>query len=173
MEQTSSLTAARERSPWSRVTVSRVRPICSRKDTPWADPRDRVGLRAHGLPLDSRPQSMEAGGLGDGEGVGGGGAAPAAPAWARGDGRGRGGGGEADMAAERCGLLRKGKGVGVEEHPNVELSQRAALRRASTHHSPAAPLGVTQSRAAHWNWSNASYGVPVNQTLVGSVTGGL
>ena len=70
MEQTTSRTADSEWSPGSRVTVSLVRPIWSRKETPWMDPREFVGLGAVWLPLDSRPQRV-AGGLGDGEGVGG------------------------------------------------------------------------------------------------------
>lgn len=70
MEQTSSLTADSECSPGSRVTVSLVSPICSRKETPWMEPRELVGLGAVWLPSDSRLQRV-AGGLGDGDGVGG------------------------------------------------------------------------------------------------------
>lgn len=70
MEQTSSLTADREWSPGSRVTVSLVRPIWSRKETPWTEPRELDRLGPVWLPLESRLQSV-AGGLGDGDGVGG------------------------------------------------------------------------------------------------------
>lgn len=54
MEHTKSLTADSERSQASRFTVSRVRPICSRKDTPWKELRELVGLGALWLPLESR-----------------------------------------------------------------------------------------------------------------------
>lgn len=85
MEHTSSLTAASECSPASRVTVSLVRPIWTRKETPWTDPREPVGLGAVGLLSESRLQSV-AGGLGDG--VGG------AACWVRsGEERGEAGGG--------------------------------------------------------------------------------
>lgn len=67
MEQTSSRTADSERSPGSRVTVSLVSPIWSRKETPWMEHRELVGLGAVWLPLDSWLQ-MVAGGLGDGVG---------------------------------------------------------------------------------------------------------
>lgn len=70
MEQTSSLTADSEWSPGSRVTVSLVRPIWSRKETPWTEPREFDRLGPVWLPLESRLQSV-AGGLGDGDGVGG------------------------------------------------------------------------------------------------------
>lgn len=70
MEQTSSLTADNEWSPGSRVTVSLVSPICSRKDTPWMEPLESVRVGAVWLPLDSRLRSM-AGGLGDGDCKGG------------------------------------------------------------------------------------------------------
>lgn len=70
MEQTSSLTADRDWSAGSRVTVSLVRPIWSRKETPWMEPRESVRLGAVWPPLESRLQRV-AGGLGDGEGVGG------------------------------------------------------------------------------------------------------
>lgn len=54
IEHTKSLTADSERSVASRFTVSLVSPICSRKDTPWKELRELVGLGALGLPLDSR-----------------------------------------------------------------------------------------------------------------------
>lgn len=54
MEHTRSLTADSDRSPASRFTVSLVSPICSRKDTPWKEPRELVGLGMLWLPLDSR-----------------------------------------------------------------------------------------------------------------------
>lgn len=61
MEHTSSLTADRDTSEGSRFTVSLVRPICSRKDTPWKDSREWVGLGALVLPLDRRPYSVAEG----------------------------------------------------------------------------------------------------------------
>lgn len=75
-EQTSSLTAARDCSPGSRVTASLFSPICSRKETPWAEPLcwaeppwwaepwELLLLAASCLPLDSRGHSV-VGGLGD------------------------------------------------------------------------------------------------------------
>lgn len=70
MEQTSSLTEDSDTSPGSRVTASLVSPIWSRKEMPWNEPREFVGLGADWLPLESRLQ-MVAGGLGEGDGVGG------------------------------------------------------------------------------------------------------
>lgn len=67
MEQTSSRTASSDTSPGSRVTVSLVSPICSRKETPCREPLELVGLGPVWLPSDSRPQTV-AGGLGDGVG---------------------------------------------------------------------------------------------------------
>lgn len=90
MEHTSSLTADRETSAGSRFTVSLVSPICSRKDTPWKDSRECVGLGALALPLDRRPQSV-AGGLADREGEGASGAAGCA---GTGNGLGKDGGDE-------------------------------------------------------------------------------
>lgn len=54
MEHTRSLTADSDMSLASRFTVSLVSPICSRKDTPWKEPRELVGLGTLWLPLDSR-----------------------------------------------------------------------------------------------------------------------
>ena len=54
MEHTRSLTADSDTSPTSRLTVSLVSPIWSRKDTPWKEPRELVGLEALWLPLESR-----------------------------------------------------------------------------------------------------------------------
>lgn len=88
MEHTSSLTADRETSAGSRFTVSLVRPICSRKDTPWKDSREWVGLGALALPLDRRPQSA-VGGLAEGEGASG-----AAGCTGTGNGLGKDGGDE-------------------------------------------------------------------------------
>ena len=93
MEHTSSFTAERDTSLASRFTVSLVSPIWRRKETPWKEPRELVGLGALRLPLDSRLYSV-AGGLGDGEGVGGAGGCDT------GYNRGKGGGDEllqADM----------------------------------------------------------------------------
>lgn len=70
IEQTSSLTADSDWSQGSRVTVSLVSPIWSRKETPWMEPREFVRLGAVWLPLENRLQRV-AGGLGDGDGVGG------------------------------------------------------------------------------------------------------
>lgn len=70
MEQTSSLTAESDWSAGSRVTISLVSPIWSRKETPWMDPREFVRLEAVWPPLERRLQRV-AGGLGDGDGVGG------------------------------------------------------------------------------------------------------
>lgn len=68
MEHTSSLTPDRDRSATSRLTVSRVRPICRRKETPWKDSRDEwVGLGPLTLPLDRRPHNR-LGGLAEGDG---------------------------------------------------------------------------------------------------------
>lgn len=88
MEHTSSLTADRDTSVGSRFTVSLVRPICSRKDTPWKDSREWVGLGALALPLDRRPQSA-VGGLAEGEGASG-----AAGCTVMGNGLGKDGGDE-------------------------------------------------------------------------------
>lgn len=75
-EQTSSLTAASDCSPGSRVTASLLKPICSRKERPWAEPLcwaeppcwaepwELLPLVASCLPLDSRGHSVM-GGLGD------------------------------------------------------------------------------------------------------------
>lgn len=52
------------------VTVSRVRPICSRKEIPCTEPLELVRLWVLKLPLDSRPDSPDCG-LEDKEGVGG------------------------------------------------------------------------------------------------------
>lgn len=68
MEHTRSFTEDSVRSLASRFTVSLVSPICSRKDTPWKEPREFVGLGTLWLPLDSRVYSGP-GGLGDGDGV--------------------------------------------------------------------------------------------------------
>lgn len=70
MEQTSSLTAESDWSAGSRVTISLVSPIWSRKETPWMEPREFVRLGAVWPPLERRLQRV-AGGLGDGDGVGG------------------------------------------------------------------------------------------------------
>lgn len=70
IEHTSSFTAdSPDRSLASRFTVSLVSPIWRRKDTPWKEHWELVGLGALRLPFDSRLKSV-AGGLGDGEGVG-------------------------------------------------------------------------------------------------------
>lgn len=104
MEQTSSLTADSEWSPGSRVTVSLVSPIWSRKETPWMEPREFVRLGAVWLPLDSRLQSV-AGGLGDGDGVGG------AAWWGRAEkDRGEAGGGGLLSADIVCYLWRRAGG---------------------------------------------------------------
>lgn len=70
MEQTRSFTAERETSPESRLTVSLVSPICRRKEMPWKDSLELVGLGAFTLPLERRLESVEDG-LGDGGGPGG------------------------------------------------------------------------------------------------------
>lgn len=82
------------------MTVSLVSPICSRKETPWSEPRELVGLGAVWLPLDSLLQRV-AGGLGDGEGVGG------EACWEKDRGEAGGGGGlfSADIG---CYLWRGG-----------------------------------------------------------------
>lgn len=54
MEHTRSFTEDKDRSLASRFTVSLVSPICSRKDTPWKELRELVGLGALWLPLESR-----------------------------------------------------------------------------------------------------------------------
>lgn len=46
MEHTRSFTADNDRSLASRFTVSLVSPICRRKETPWKEPPELVGLGA-------------------------------------------------------------------------------------------------------------------------------
>lgn len=68
MEHTSSLTADSDCSVGSRLTVSLVRPIWSKKETPWMDPCELE--RPGWPPLDSWRQRV-AGGLGNGDDMGG------------------------------------------------------------------------------------------------------
>lgn len=69
MEHTRSLTADKESSWASMVTLSRVRPICSRNETVCSEPLELVSDGALKLPLESRAESPVLG-LEHGEGVG-------------------------------------------------------------------------------------------------------
>lgn len=69
MEHTRSLTADKDSSWASMVTLSRVRPICSRNETVCTDPLELVSEGALKLPLESRAESPVFG-LEHGEGVG-------------------------------------------------------------------------------------------------------
>ncbi len=120
MEQTSSLTADSEWSPGSRVTVSLVSPIWSKKETPWMEPREFVRLGAVRLPLDSRLQRV-AGGLGDGDGVGG------ATCWGRAEkDRGEAGGGGGLLSDIGCYLWRRPGGRKASQVNDIQKTRLTA-----------------------------------------------
>lgn len=129
MEQTSSLTADSDCSAGSRVTISLVSPIWSRKETPWMEPRESERLGAVWPPLERRPQTV-AGGLGDGDGVGG-------AAWWRGAKKERGDAGGGLLSADigcylwRCpGSREVSNGKDIKKAPSGSFSQRWSVLQA-------------------------------------------